>query len=65
MTKRRDEQRPRSFQQLMYAAAERMDEGALAALKQYREIEAAGGKPQILFSDFHGWVIKDLMAQRP
>jgi hypothetical protein len=39
-----------------------MDTDALAALKQYRKIEAAGGKPQIQHSDFHGWVVKDLMA---
>jgi len=62
MTHRNDELQRRSFDQLMRAAGDRLDARALKAYKEFVKIKDAGGRPEIYYSNFHGWVIKDLLA---
>jgi hypothetical protein len=43
------------------AACDRMDQGALTALKELQRIRTANGKPEIWWSPHHGWVVKNLL----
>jgi hypothetical protein len=49
--------RSRTFTDLAERAAS--DEDARAALDRYRAIKEAGGIPEIWYSDFGGWHIRD------
>jgi hypothetical protein len=63
MTRRRDELRRRSLDQLLYAAGEMMDRDAINAVEEMNRIQEASGSFEIWFSPHHGWVIKDLSKQ--
>jgi hypothetical protein len=64
MTRRRDELRDSSYQELMNAV-ERMSPTAISGLRDYQSIRTAGGKPRIQYSPHHGWVVTDLLAGPP
>lgn len=38
------------------------DEDAMEALREFQRIRAAGGEPEIRYSNYHGFRIKDLAA---
>ena len=63
MTRRRDELRPRSYDDLMRDAADRNSQGANRALAEFQAIRDKGHTPQILWSPHHGWVIRDPLAE--
>jgi hypothetical protein len=59
MTRRKDELRHRSYDELMHDAGDRMDEDAIRAVGKCQAIRAKGHTPEILWSPHHGWVIRD------
>ncbi len=65
MTRRKDELRPRLYNDLLYHAADLMQADALQALEKYQAIRERGHSPQILFSPHHGWVVRGPMEGMP
>lgn len=59
MTRRNDELRRRSYENLLHAAGDAMLPAAIEALGEYQKLREAGKKPEIWYSPHHGWVIKD------
>jgi hypothetical protein len=59
MTKRNNVLERRSYDNLLYAAGDCMFKDAIAALGDYQKIREAGGIPEVWYSQFHGWVVKD------
>jgi hypothetical protein len=58
MTKRKDDLRRRTFDDLL-EAVDSGDKSAKAALSKYQDAIEAGGKPEIWSSPHHGWRITD------
>ena len=62
MTRRRDTYRIVSRNEIMTRAENFIDDGAL---KHCHAIEAAGGKPEIRYSELSGYYVVDLLGGPP
>jgi hypothetical protein len=60
MTRRKSEYRETTYDRLMHAAGDHMDEDALRELKKYQEIVKKGHTPVIKQNGYGNWLVSDL-----